>query len=378
MNSVIIQPAVTLRQPAPVRIPLPADISIQGETFVLVDTTNGERVPVQRDGERAVIAVIGGLSAERRFRLEPSAADGGGVSVTRKGQHEIEVRVGDQLLTAYHDDPADARPFFYPVIGPSGQPVTRHFPMKPDAPGEDRDHKHHRSMWSAYGEVNGADNWSEEKNHARQVPQGESEIVSGPVFGRLTARNRWVGPDDRPQLDERRVLTVYAAGPERRLFDYEINFTATAGDVQFGDTKEGGLLSFRVASTMDASKGQGRIENSAGGVGEKQCWGKPAAWCDYSGPVAGETVGIAVMDHPGNFRSPVHWHVRDYGLMTTNCFGDSTFAGEVGGHRGDYTLRAGHSLTFRYRVLLHRGHAAEGGVAEAFAAYTHPPTVRVE
>ena len=39
------------------------------------------------------------------------------------------------------------------------------------------------------------------------------------------------------------------------------------------------------------------------------------------------SVGIAVLDHPGNFRSPVHWHVRDYGLMTTNCFGDSTFAG---------------------------------------------------
>jgi 7-carboxy-7-deazaguanine synthase len=69
------------------------------------------------------------------------------------------------------------------------------------------------------------------------------------------------------------------------------------------------------------------IENSAGGVGEKECWGKPAAWCDYSGPVEGQTVGIAVMDHPGNLRSPVRWHVRDYGLLTTNCFGESTFAG---------------------------------------------------
>jgi hypothetical protein len=210
------------------------------------------------------------------------------------------------------------------------------------------------------------------------VPQAEPEIISGPAFGRLTARNQWIGPDDKPQLDERRVLTVYNVGSERRLFDYEITLTASYDDVQFGDTKEGGLLSFRVASSMDASKGQGRIENSAGGVGEKQCWGKPAEWCDYSGPVSGVTVGIAVMDHPGNFRSPVHWHVRDYGLMTTNCFGDSTFAGEEGGHRGDYTLRSGHSLTFRYRVLLHRGHAAEGGAAEAFAAYTHPPTVRLE
>jgi methane monooxygenase PmoA-like len=285
--------------------------------------------------------------------------------------------VGGHLLTAYEYDPSVARPCFYPVIGPTGQAVTRHFPMKPDVPGEAKDHKHHRSMWSAYGELNGADNWSEEKNHGRQVPQGQPELESGPVFGRLTARNQWVTPEGKPQLDERRVLTVYNVGDGRRLFDYEITFTASNGDVLFGDTKEGGILSFRVATSMDA-KDHGRIENSAGGVGEKQCWGKPAAWCDYSGPVGGETVGIAVLDHPGNFRSPVHWHVRDYGLMTTNCFGDSAFASEEGGHRGEYTLKSRQSLTFRYRVLLHRGNASEGAVAQAYAAYTEPPRVRVE
>jgi hypothetical protein len=328
MNTVIIQPTVSLRQPAPIRISVPADTSLPGDRVLLVDVASGERVSAQRDGNTALVAIVSSLSGERRFRIEPSPAEAGGVTLIRTG--------------------------------------------------EDRDHKHHRSMWSAYGEVNGADNWSEEKNHARQVPEGDPELVSGPVYGRLTARNQWVASDGKLQFEEQRVLTVYNVGADRRLFDYEITFTASAGDVLFGDTKEGGLLSFRVASTMDAGKGQGRIENSAGGVGEKQCWGKPAAWCDYSGPVAGETAGIAVLDHPGNFRSPVHWHVRDYGLMTTNCFGDSTFAGEEGGHRGDYTLRSGHSLTFRYRVLLHRGHAAEGGVPEAFAAYTHPPSARVE
>jgi hypothetical protein len=378
MNVVVIPPAVVSGQAAPVRIPLPADGSLNSDCFTLVDLASGEQIPAQRDGEKAVIAVIGPLASERRFRVEPAAAGQEGVRVGQKGPQEIEISVGGQLLTAYHYDPANARPFFYPVIGPTGQSVTRHYPMQPDLPGEDHDHKHHRSMWSAYGEVNGADNWSEEQNHARQIPRGQPEMISGPVFGRLTALNQWVGPDGKPQLDERRVLTVYHVGPERRLFDYELTLTAAAGELQFGDTKEGGLLSFRVASSMDASKGQGRIENSAGGVGEKACWGKPAEWCDYSGPVAGETVGIAVMDHPGNFRSPVHWHVRDYGLMTTNCFGDSTFAGEEGGRRGDYTLKPSHSLTFRYRVLLHRGHAAEGGAAEAFAAYTHPPTIRLE
>jgi hypothetical protein len=321
--------------------------------------------------------VVGSLSAARRFRLEPGSVAAGSVSLESPAQHCIAVRVGGELLTEYHFDPGNARPFFYPVLGPTGQGVTRNFPMKPDVPGESKDHPHHRSMWSAYGEVNGTDNWSEGKNHALQVPEGEPELVSGPVFGRLTARNRWVGADGKAELEEQRSLTIYNVGPDRRLFDYEITFTAADGDVHFGDTKEGGILSFRVATSMDGSR-EGRIENGRGGVGERECWGKPAEWCDYSGPVAGETVGIAVMDHPGNLRSPVHWHVRDYGLMTTNCFGDSAFAGAEGGHRGDYTLKAGGSLSFQYRLLLHRGNAEQGGVADAFAAYAHPPTVRVE
>lgn len=377
MSTVVIQPSVSVQHPSPLRIPLPAAGAPAGHALVLVDAASGERIPAQRDGERAVVAVVGPLSGERRFHLEAAPPGAIAVEVQQTAPHHVDIHAGSQLLTAYDFGPENARPFFYPVIGPTGQSVTRNYPMRTDVPGESKDHPHHRSMWSAYGEVNGTDNWSEGKDHARQVPQGAPELISGPVFGRLTAFNQWAGPGGSPEIDERRSLTVYHVGPERRLFDYEITFMAGHGDVKFGDTKEGGLLSFRVASSMDGSR-HGRIENSAGGVGEKECWGKPAEWCDYSGSVAEETTGIGVMDHPGNFRSPVHWHVRDYGLMTTNCFGDSTFAGDEGGHRGDYTLRGGQALTFRYRVLLHRGDAAAGGVADAFAAYTHPPAVRVE
>jgi hypothetical protein len=64
--------------------------------------------------------------------------------------------------------------------------------------------------------------------------------------------------------------------------------------------------------------------------------------------------------------------------MGTNYFGDSSFANERNGRRGEYLLKKGESLTFRYRVLLHRGNAAEGGVATAYTAYTQPPQVRIE
>src|SRR5205807_10293422 len=121
---VVVHPAVSARQAAPVRIPLPASAALAGDSFVLVDTASGERFAAQRDGERAVIAVIGPLSGERRFRLETAPAGAAAVTVQPTRPHHVEVRVGGQLLAAYEFDPASARPFFYPLIGPTGQPIT--------------------------------------------------------------------------------------------------------------------------------------------------------------------------------------------------------------------------------------------------------------
>jgi hypothetical protein len=91
--------------------------------------------------------------------------------------------------------------------------------------------------------------------------------------------------------------------------------------------------------------------------------------------VAGGVVGIAVLDHPSNFRSPVRWHARDYGLMTTNCFGASTFEGEQGGARGEYRQPPDETLRFRYRVLVHHGDARSGRVAEAWSAFVEEPVI---
>ena len=49
---------------------------------------------------------------------------------------------------------------------------------------------------------------------------------------------------------------------EVRILDLKLEFTPVAGDVTFGDTKEGGLISVRVCTSMDADKG-GTIHNGA-------------------------------------------------------------------------------------------------------------------
>jgi Methane oxygenase PmoA len=377
MSTIEVTSELPLSLPAPVRIPLGAGVAGKSRFVMLREIGSGIAIPAQLETEGSALAVLGPLEANapRRFRVEDGEEAAPSVEVKEAEAGALDVLLHGKPFTRYHCAESFARPFCYPVLGPGGKPVTRNYPMRRDVPGETHDHPHHRSLWTAYGEVNGVDDWSEEPKHGFIRHQQFREQASGPVFGGFVAENLWSGPDGVPLLRELRSVRVYAAGSERCVFDYDVILHASEGDVHFGDTKEGGLIAFRVASSMDAKKA-GRIENADGGVGEHQCWGKPSNWCDYSGPVEGVTVGIAVMDHPQNFRHPCHWHVRDYGLMATNVFGDSSFANERG-QRGAYTLKKGEHLTFRYRVLLHRGNASEGKVSDAFHGYVQPPVARL-
>lgn len=350
--------------------PLPA-----GEALAL-RAQSGATTPVQRMREEQFVALLTPRAGVHRYEL--IAGDATALVTARIDEEEgrkgqLELRVGEALFGNYQFSHTFPRPFIYPVFGPDGVGVTRNYPMRDDVPGEPHDHPHHRSLWTAYGEVNGADNWSEEKGHAWVRHIEFVALFSGPVIGGFVARNCWVDARERPQMEERREVLLYNAGDDRRLLDYNLTFTAGDEAIVFGDTKEGGLLSVRVATPMDGSRG-GTIENARGGRGERECWGRRAAWCDYSGVVEGKKVGIAILDHPDNLRHPVHWHARDYGLLTANPFGASTFEGD-GGKRGEYTLQAGESIRFRYRVLVHRGDATSGRVAEAWEAFARPARV---
>ena len=111
----------------------------------------------------------------------------------------------------------------------------------------------------------------------------------------------------------------------------------------------------------------GKIVNS-NGLTNKEAWGKPAAWVDYHGPVEGETVGIAIMNHPSSFRFPTYWHVRTYGLFAANPFGLHNFQNSDDVD-GSHTLEPGQSMSLRYRVLVHKGDEKDGRVADAYGQY---------
>ncbi len=277
----------------------------------------------------------------------------------------VTVKLDGKLLTKYLIK-SGHKPIFWPVIGPTGKEMTRAYPILPDGkPEERKDHIHHRSFWFTHGDVNGIDFWSE-GDKAGHIVHREFVKIEGGERAIIVTRNDWNGPDGKKHCEDERTF-VFQAGDGAWWVDCDITVKASAGDVKFGDTKEGSF-GVRVAGDMKvtANKG-GRIVNSEGQT-DAGAWGKRAAWVDYHGPVEGETLGVAILNHPTSFRYPTYWHVRTYGLFTANPFGVHHFLGS-NDVDGSHTMKKGESFTLRHRVLFHKGDEKEGQVAEAFAAY---------
>jgi len=289
-----------------------------------------------------------------------------------RNEKGVEIKIDGQPFTQYWIK-AGSKPVVWPIIGPTGQPMTRAYPMG-KGENEREDHIHQRSLWFTHGKVNDLDFWGEPATYAKakvKRPTGEIrhreflEVHGGPQAV-VATRNDWLDQNGKKLCEDQRRLTFSVAGTTRQI-DFDIKLTATPGPVTFGDTKEG-CFGVRVAETLkvDARLG-GQIVN-AEGLKDKEAWGKRSAWVDYHGPVAGQQVGIAILNHPSSFRYPTYWHVRTYGLFAANPFGVSDFTGQKG-DVGQYVLPKGQSIQFRYRLLFHKGDEKAAGVATAFAAY---------
>ncbi len=282
---------------------------------------------------------------------------------------KVTVEIDGALFTEYLTL-SGHKPVLWPIIGPTGQPMTRAFPMDPKAKGEKRDHPHQRSLWFTHGDVNGIDFWAEFGGAKGKIIHREFGEVRGGPDAVIDTKNDWMAPDGKRVLSDERHIRLHLDG-DARVIDFDIRLIASDGEVLFGDTKEG-TFGVRVPTIMDVvNKRGGEIVNSDG-LTDGQAWGKAAAWVDYHGPIEGQLVGIAILNHPSSFRFPTYWHVRDYGLFAANPFGLHDFKGTEE-PEGAFRLAAGESITLRYRVIFHRGNQDDAKLAQAFERYAAEP-----
>ena len=282
----------------------------------------------------------------------------------KKSDTGVEVTLDGKPFATYIFD-SGFKPVIWPIIGPSGKVMTRAWPLRKDDPSEKTDHVHQKSFWFDHGNVNGIDFWAEtSRQQGKQVHKDLMKADGGKV-GTLVARTDWNGPDGKTLLTDVRNVR-FGGDQDMRYIDFDVVVTAVADEVTFGDTKEGSF-GLRVNESMKVERKTGGKIVSSEGLEDEKAWGKPAKWVDYHGPIGGETLGIAILNHPTSFRYPTHWHVRPYGLFAANPWGLHDFT--QGKERSDHTMKKGESFTLRYRVIFHKGDEKQGKIDEAFAAY---------
>ncbi|MSR33034.1 MAG: hypothetical protein EXR99_16215 [Gemmataceae bacterium] len=298
------------------------------------------------------------------------------------GDGKLDFKVGGKVVTSYRHGPQVAKPYFWPIVTTKGNRVTRDWPMLPDSP-ETKDHKHQKSAWFCHGDViaeglelpkkkgvEGVDFWSEEGNFGKIVCVEVGKVILNGGVPSVSTRNEWRAHDGTQILDEKRTLTLRASG-NGYLIAVDCELIAAHFPITFGDTKEGSFgIRVRDSLTEKEKKG-GVMTTSEGKQGEKEIWGKPAAWCDYSGPCDQGTAGIAILTDGKNSQKSC-WHSRGYGLMSANPFGrEKSGFPSMKGNSNLVKISKGSSLKLGFALFVHEGDAKAGGVAEAYAAYAN-------
>lgn len=282
--------------------------------------------------------------------------------------HTVVIRCGEKEITRfnYNNFEIANRPYLFPVYTPNGISTTRHYPIE-KKDNETNDHPHHTGVWTAWGDVNGVDNWAKGEKKGRQIVKSIQPSKNDDGLTLLLDLD-WTTPDGVPNLAEIRTIKIYdPESPVGKLvkngyvMDFKVEFSTKYGPVKFGDTKEGGLLSVRVPTALDVPRG-GRIRNGTGKISsnskeEKLVWGKRAVWCEYSGKTDGKQIGITIIDSPSNPVAPTYWHVRNYGLMTANPFGKSHFVFPL--LKGSMKVAANSKSVWNYRLVVFDGELNE-------------------
>jgi hypothetical protein len=90
-------------------------------------------------------------------------------------------------------------------------------------------------------------------------------------------------------------------------------------------------------------------------------------WVDLSGEVEGRMGGVAILDHPSNFRFPQP--VRLHPNMPYFCFAPMVL--------GEFVIEPGKPYVSRYRIVAHDGPPDPKLIDRLWDDYTDPPRVKV-
>jgi hypothetical protein len=270
--------------------------------------------------------------------------------IAQKFNSKIDILINKNLFTSYILSQDEKYPFFFPVNGPSNASVTS---MR------NANYPHHSSLFFGCDRVNGGNYWQEGLERGQIISIRADIIESGNDKVIIENECIWRRPNASAPIKDTRKITITAPSNDIYQIDFDVTLEMLM-DVIIEKTNHS-LFSGRMDADLAVING-GTMINSNGEKGEKETFGKKAAWIDFYGKRGDKQEGMAIMQHPSNEWYPAPWFTRDYGFFSpTPMYWPQNDKETV--------LKKGQTVKLKYRVLVHSGDTTNAKIAEQFEKY---------
>jgi len=271
------------------------------------------------------------------------------------GQAELKDDRGVRVQYVYGGEGFKAfKPYIRELLSPKG--VN---PLRDNIP----DHIHHHALMYAVA-VDGVDFWSETPKCGKQVQRGISTAarsVNGHSASAIGAVIDWTKPDGGTIVaTETRTIVLYsnpeAAGPTLVSWRTQLAPPAGAESIKLTGSHYFGL-GMRLAKSMDNASTFTFADPNAKSLtvrGDERL--TPSAWAACTGAVDGNTVTVAMFDHPDNPR-PALW------FTMSNPF--SYLSATINLWKDPMVVKAGQELDVCYGVAVWDGQATREQIGAA-------------
>ena len=284
------------------------------------------------------------------------------------GSDLFAYRIVPQNLSGTGIDPLYRRAgYIHPLNTLKGNPVTDELPP---------DHLHQNGVFSAWTRTvfdgRKVDFWNLKRGTGRVDVLYLDHAWEGPVDAGFVARSQFTDlttGESIPVLIE--TWTVRAYTPDKRdngvwFLDLNLNqVTAGNGSLELPEYKYGG---FAVRGRRDWLGDENARFLTADGVRDRvKANATRSRWCAISGTVSEGTAGLAILDHPSNFRSPQP--LRVHPTMPYFCYAPPQL--------GSFTIAVDQAYHAFYRIVVFDGEPDPEVIDRIWIDFAHPPRIEV-
>lgn len=370
------------RRQTPVAVALEKGGAADGDYLLMDGEKRIGRAVVQTIGGRATLFFLLDQKAgsTRRLRVAPDmtrAAARIAAIQCIKDDKNLTVKAGGKNILQYHHalvTPPDYTPrdkaelytrsaFIHPVWTPGGTVITNAFPKK---------HLHHYGVWFPWRLTN----YEGTQINFWEVGGGEGTIRCAGVEGhgssdavawfRVKHEHVALKLKDSPRvlLNETWDVRVYPTDGHY-LFDITSTHTCATDKPLTIEKMYYGGMGLRGA---DAWEDPNNVEFYTSD-GKTRADGNftAANWVEMHGQIDGKRVGVTVLSHPSNFRSP----------QKTRIHPKEPFLNFVPAQDEPFVIEPGKPYVSRYRYYVHDGELDVEACRRVWNDYAEPPVVKV-